>query len=57
MIGTVNQADWAEQIKTRVSVEFELRGQSARVGGWQQTPQKRMETLSVIALLERRGPK
>jgi hypothetical protein len=52
MIGTVNQADWAEQIKTRVSVEFDRVAKALESAAGKQTPQKRMETLSVIALLE-----
>lgn len=52
MIGTVNQADWAEQIKTRVSAEFDRVAKALESAAGKQADQKRMETLSVIAILE-----
>jgi hypothetical protein len=52
MIGTVNQADWAEQIKIRVSAEFDRVAKALESAAGKQTGQKRMETLSVIAILE-----
>jgi hypothetical protein len=52
MIGTVNQVDWAEQIKTRVSAEFTRVANALESAAGKQTDQKRMETLSVIVILE-----
>jgi hypothetical protein len=52
MIGTVNQADWAEQIKTRVSAEFDRVAKALESAAGKQADQKRMKTLSVIAILE-----
>jgi hypothetical protein len=52
MIGTVNQADWAQQIKRRVSAEFDRVEKALESAASKQADQKRMETLSVIAILE-----
>ncbi len=52
MTGTVNQADWAEQIKTQVSADFDRVAKALESAASKQADQKRMETLSVIAILE-----
>ena len=52
MIGTVNQVDLAEQIKTRVSADFDRVAKALESAAGKQAAQKRMETLSVIAILE-----
>ena len=52
MIGTVNQAGSAEQIKTRVSAEFDRVAKALESVAGKQADQKRMKTLSVIAMLE-----
>jgi hypothetical protein len=52
MIGTVNQVDLAEQIKTRVSADFDRVAKALESVAGKQAAQERMETLSVIAILE-----
>ncbi len=52
MIGTANQVDWAELIKARVSAEFDRVAMALESVAGNQTDQKRIETLSVIAILE-----
>lgn len=52
MIGTVNQVDWAEQIKARVDTEFQRVAKALESAASKQAEQKRLETLSVIAILE-----
>lgn len=52
MIGTANQVDLAEQIKTRVSAEFDRVAKALESAADKQADQKRKETLSMIAILE-----
>jgi hypothetical protein len=52
MIGTPNQVDWAERIKRQVSAEFDRVAKALESAAGKQADQKRMETLSVIAILE-----
>jgi hypothetical protein len=52
MIGTVNQVDWAERIKVRVSAEFDRVARALASASTKQTEQDRMDTLAVIAILE-----
>ena len=52
MIGTANQVDWAERIKRQVSAEFDRVSKALESVANKQAGQKRMETLSVIAILE-----
>jgi len=52
MIGTANQVDWAEQIKVRVSAEFDRVARALVSAANKQTEQDRMDTLAVIAILE-----
>ena len=52
MIGTANQVDWAERIKRQVSAEFDRVSKALESAANKQAGQKRMETLSVIAILE-----
>ena len=52
MIGTVNQVDLAQQIKTRVNADFNRVAKALESAAGKQATQKRMETLSVIAILE-----
>ena len=51
MIGTMNQVDWAEQIKAWVSAEFDRLSKALDPAARKQAEQKQMETLSVIAIL------
>lgn len=50
MIGTTNQVDWAEQIKVRVSAEFDrvARALASATG----KEKDRIDALAVIAILE-----
>jgi hypothetical protein len=52
MIGTANQVDWAEWIKRQVNGEFGRVSKALKSAACQQAEQKRMETLSLIAILE-----
>jgi len=52
MIGTANQVGWAEQIKTRVSAEFDRVARVLASVAARQTEEDRMDTLAVIAILE-----
>ena len=51
MIGTMNQVDWAEQIKAWGSAEFDRLSKALEPAARKQAEQKQMETLSVIAIL------
>jgi len=52
MTGTVNQVDWAEQIKARVSAEFDRVANALESAARKQAEPDRMETQAVIAILE-----
>ena len=52
MIGTATQVDWAERIRGQVSAEFDRVSKALESAANKQAGQKRMETLSVIAILE-----
>jgi len=52
MRGTANQVDWAEQIKARVSAEFDRVARALASVANRQTEQDRMDTLAAIAILE-----
>jgi hypothetical protein len=52
MIGTANQADWAERIKKQVSAEFDRVAKALESAASKQAEQKRMETEAVLAILE-----
>jgi hypothetical protein len=52
MMGKVDQADWGQQIKTRASAEFDRVAKVLESAVGNQADQKRMNTLSVIAILE-----
>ena len=52
MIGTVNQVGWAEQIKARVSAEFDRVARALESAAGKQAQQDRADTRAVIAILE-----
>jgi len=52
MTGTVNQIDWARQIKARVSAEFDRVGKAFQTVADKQAGQDRIDTQAVIAILE-----
>jgi hypothetical protein len=52
MIGTLNQVDWAEQIKARVSVEFDRVAKALATAAGKQGEQDRLETQAMISILE-----
>ena len=52
MTGTVNQVDWAEQIRTRVSEEFDRVARALQTAASKQAEPDRMDTQAVIAILE-----
>ena len=51
MIGTATQVDWAERIRGQ-GAEFDRVSKALESAATKQAGQKRMETLSVIAILE-----
>jgi hypothetical protein len=52
MTGTMNQVEWAEQIKVRVSAEFDRVARVLASVATKQTENDRTDTLAVIAILE-----
>ena len=52
MTGTVNQVDWAEQIRTHVSAEFDQVAKALQTAASKQAEPDRMDTQAVIAILE-----
>jgi chaperonin GroES len=52
MTGTASQVEWADQIRLRVSQEFDRVADAFRIQAGKQTEQDQAETLTVIAILE-----
>lgn len=52
MTGTVNQIEWALQIKERVSAEFDRVAKALKSVAGRQTDQDRVDTQAIIAILE-----
>jgi hypothetical protein len=52
LTGTVNQSAWAEQIKERVSAEFDRVAKALLSVAGEQTDQDRADTQAIIAILE-----
>ena len=52
MTGTPSQIEWAELIKPRVNAEFDRVSKALRVAARKQEEQNRMDTRTVIAILE-----
>jgi hypothetical protein len=52
MTGTPGQIEWAEQIRLRVSAEFDRVAKAFKTVAGNQAEQARMETNAVIAILE-----
>ena len=52
MTGTASQVEWAEQIRLRVSQEFDRVADAFRIQAGKQTELDKAETLTVIAILE-----
>jgi hypothetical protein len=52
MTGTVNQIDWAKQIRARVSAEFDRVAKAFQSVADKQAGQDRIDTQAVIAILE-----
>ena len=52
MTGTPSQIEWAEQIKPRVSAEFDRVAKALQAAVDKRTDQDRMDTQVVIAILE-----
>ncbi len=50
--GTVNQIEWAEQIRARVSEEFDRVAQALKAAAARQLEQDRTATQTMIAILE-----
>jgi len=52
LTGTVNQIEWAKQIKTLVNAEFDRVKTALETAAAKQSGQDRMDTRAVIAILE-----
>ena len=52
MTGTVNQFEWAKQIKTQVSAEFDRVKMALEAAAGKQSGQDRLDTQTMIAILE-----
>ena len=52
LTGTVNQIEWAKQIKTQVNAEFDRVKRVLEAVAAKQSGQDRMDTQAVIAILE-----
>jgi hypothetical protein len=52
MTGTANQVEWAEQIKIRVSADFDHVARALAAAARKQTEEDRGDTLAMIAILE-----
>jgi hypothetical protein len=52
MTGTPNQIEWAEQIRTRVSAEFDRVANALSSTASKQTGQKQVDTHAALAILE-----
>ena len=52
MTGTVNQIEWAKQIKSQVAAEFDRVKTALEAAAAKQSGQERMDTQAMIAILE-----
>jgi hypothetical protein len=52
MTGTVNQIEWAKQIKTQVNAEFDRVKTALEAAAARQSGQDRMDTQAMIAILQ-----
>ena len=52
MTGTVNQIEWAQQIKAGAGAEFDRVAKALQSAAARQAGQKRMDTQAAIAILE-----
>ena len=52
MIGTINQVDWAEQIKTQVNAEFDRVAKALELAASKRAEQNRADIQVMIAILE-----
>jgi len=52
MIGTINQGDWAEQIKTQVNAEFDRVAKALELAASKRAEQDRADIQVMIAILE-----
>ena len=52
MTGTVNQIEWAKQIKTQVEGEFDRVKMALEAAAAKQSGQERMDTQAMIAILQ-----
>jgi hypothetical protein len=52
MIGTINQVDWAEQIKAQVNAEFDRVAKALELAGSKWGEQDQADVQAMIAILE-----
>jgi len=52
MTGTVNQVDWAQQIKAGAGAEFDRVAKALKAAAAGQAGQKRMDTQAALVILE-----
>ena len=54
LIGTANQIEWAEQIRTQVDAEFDRVARVLGTAALKQSAQRRSETRTMMAILEQK---
>jgi len=52
MTGTVNQIEWAKQVRTQVNAEFDRVITALEAAATKQSGQERMDTQTIIAIVE-----
>ena len=52
MTGTVNQIEWAKQVRTQVNAEFDRVIRALEAAATKQSGQDRMDTQTIIAIVE-----
>ena len=52
MTGTVNQIEWAKQVRTQVNAEFDRVVTALEAAATRQSGQNRMDTQTIIAIVE-----
>jgi hypothetical protein len=54
LTGTVNQIEWAKQIRTQVNAEFDRVVKALEAAATKQSGQDRMDTQAIIAIVEKK---
>ena len=57
LTGTVNQIEWAKQIRTQVNAEFDRVITALEAAATKQSGQDRMDTQAILAIVKKSEPK